>query len=178
MATSRGKAAVMRYMKDAPEALRERVLRGAARAAGAVVATKAKELSISSEVSDKIKVRTKREDGKIIARVQVLMGNYNLPLWLEYGTDPHFISVSDSQRRGQGIRRINSKVREEGGNASLVIGGNFVGETVFHPGARAHPFLRPALDMEEADAIRAAQAFISARVMPSGITGSDQGDEP
>ena len=91
----------------------------------------------------------------------------------ETGTAPHFIRVDDSQRRGMGINRINKSVKE----GSLVINGKFVGATVHHPGARPHPFLRPALDMKEGEAIAAAQAYIDARITPSGITGDSSGDE-
>jgi hypothetical protein len=103
--------------------------------------------------------------------------NWFRALWLEYGTDPHFISVSESERKGRSIGRVNQQLREAGGNASLVIGGKFVGETVFHPGARPYPFLRPALDVKEADAVRAAQAYINASVSRRGITVSDEGNE-
>ncbi len=177
MPTVRGKSEVKRYMAAAPEQLLTRVLRGAARAAANVVADEAKEQVISSEVRGAIKVATRREDGRIIALIQVKgKGAYIAP-WLEHGTAPHFISVDDSQRDGKSVRRINQQVREAGGDRSLVINGQFVGATVWHPGARPHPFLRPALDLKEAEAIRAAQHHIATRVRRTGIVGHDEGDE-
>jgi len=177
MASLKGKDALRLYLSRLPEQFLPRVLRGAARAAATVVADEAKLRSISDDVSAAIKVRTKLEDGKVVGRIIVAMGRNNLPLWLEYGTDPHFITVDDGQRGGLGIKRINAKVGEAKGQGSLVIGGKFVGTTVFHPGAQAHPFLRPSLDIKEAEAMRAAQHYISTRVKRSGIVGQDAGDD-
>src|SRR3546814_7310576 len=110
-------------------------------------------MRISDWISDVVSSDRKREDGLIIAKMQVKgPGSYIAP-WLEYGTDPHFISVDDSQRDGMSVRKVNQKVTAAGGDGSLVINGHFVGTTVFHPGARPHPFLRPALDIKEGEAI-------------------------
>lgn len=168
MATSKGRSDVSRYIANIPGAL-ERLLRGAGRAGANVIAEEAKQRSISSEVSGAIRVSTSVKEGMVTARIQVKgPGSYIAP-WLEYGTDPHFISVDDSQRQGMSIGRVNKKVKD----GSLVINGKFVGATIFHPGAKAHPFLRPALDMKEVDAVVAAQAYINARVSPKGIASGD-----
>lgn len=168
MATSKGGDQVRRFIAQLPDKLEKTVLRGAARAAGKVVAEEAKARSVSDEVSDAISVVTKAQPGLVVAKVQVKgPGAYKAP-WLEYGTDPHFITVDDSQRQGMSASRIN-KLGKAG---TLVINGEAVGTTVFHPGARPHPFLRPALDTKEAEAIAAAQSYINARVSRSGVTGS------
>jgi hypothetical protein len=174
MATSTGRSEVKAYMASLPAQIEKKLLRGAARAAAEVVADEARDRVISPEVRKAIKTRTSAEEGRVIAKVQVQMGGYNLPLWLEYGTDPHFISVDDSQRQGMSVRKVNDAHKA----GSLVINGQFVGATVLHPGARPHPFLRPALDTKEAEAIAAAQNYINARVSPAGITGtgSEAGD--
>lgn len=172
----RGRAEVRRFIEQVPAELKSKVLRGAARAAAKVVAEEAKERSISEQVSNAIKVATSAKDGRVIAKVQVKGEGAFIAPWLEYGTDPHFISVDDSQRKGLSVARINKLQKDNPG--SLVIGGTFVGTTVFHPGAQARPFLRPALDVKEAEAIAAAQAFINSRVTRAGIVGAaDQGDQ-
>ena len=173
MGTSRGGADVRRFMAALPGQIERKVLRGAARAAANVVATEAKERSISSEVAGAVKVAVKAEEGRVVAKVQVKGPGAYIAPWLEYGTDPHFISVDESQRRGMSVGRVN-RLGKEG---SLVINGQFVGTTIHHPGARPHPFLRPALDAKEGEAIAAAQGFINARVRPAGITGDDEPEE-
>ena len=176
MPTVRGKEEVARFVASLPEQFEKKLLRGAGRAAVNVIKAEAKARSVSDEVAAAVKTSVRTSDGRIVAKVLVKgPGDYKAP-WLEYGTDPHFISVSDAQRGGKGVKRINAQVREAGGDASLVIGGNFAGETVFHPGARPHPFLRPALDIKGDDAVRAAQAYINARVSKAGVTGSEENE--
>ncbi len=173
MASVKGRAAVSKFLSQLPEDIANKLLRGAARTAANVIADEARDRSISSEVSAAIKVSTKREGGRIIAKVQVKGDGAYIAPWLEYGTDPHFISVDDSQRAGMSVRKVNERTKE----GALVINGQFVGTTVWHPGARAHPFLRPALDMKEADAIRAGQEFITSRVTRAGIQGAAEKDD-
>jgi len=171
MVTVRGQGDVRQFLASIPDQLEDKVLRGAARAGAKVIAEEAKARSISTEVSASIKVRTRLEASRVVGLVQADMGRSNLPLWLEYGTAPHFISVDDSQREGRSVRKVNE-------NGSLLIGGKFVGDTVYHPGARPHPFMRPALDSSEGEAIAAAQAYINRHVTRNGIVGDDDaGDD-
>lgn len=174
MVTSRGKSDVQRFMAGLPEQIASKLLVGAGRAGGKVIADEARDRVISQDVADNIVVRTKREDSRVIVRITVRKGfALSVGNWLEWGTSPHFITVDARQRDGRSVRRIN----ELGDHASLMINGKFVGETVYHPGARAHPFLRPALDLKEGEAISMAQAYINARITPQGITGTaDRGD--
>lgn len=179
MAQVKGRSAVSTYLtRDLPEQLISRVLRGAARAGAKVIADEAKARSVSVDVSDAIIIRSRTVDQRIIVRITVKKGwAYARALWLEYGTAPHFISVADHQRGGQGVGRINAKVNEAGGDGSLVINGAFVGDTVWHPGARPHPFLRVSLDLKATEAISTAQAYINARVSRTGITGQEVSDD-
>lgn len=164
MVNVKGRSEVKRFIGGIPAEVAT-LLRGAGRAGATVIADEAKDRVISREVRGAIKVATKAEDGRIIAKVQVKGPGAYIAPWLEYGTDPHFISVDDSQRGGMSIGKINERVKA----GSLVIGGNFVGKTVHHPGARPHPFLRVALDTKESEARNAAQAFINSRISKTGI---------
>jgi len=172
MASAKGRTARKRYMAALPGQIMP-VLRGAARSGAKVIAEEAKDRCVSSEVRNGIKVNTSADDNRAVARVRVKgKGAYKAP-WLEYGTSKHFISVDDSQRGGLGIRKINDEVKA----GSLVIAGQFVGKTVEHPGARPHPFMRPALDAKESEAIKSAQTYIDKRVRRSGIQNDDSGGE-
>lgn len=180
MVSVRGRSEVKRFIAQLPEEIEKKVLRGAARAGGKVIADEAKLRAPSDEVREDIVIRTSgAETGRVVVKITVKPGwGRSVGIWAEYGTDPHFITVDDSQRAGQGIRRINQQVREAKGDGSLVIGGKFVGATVFHPGARAIPFLRPSLDTRKGDAITAAQGFINARISRRGIVeGNDAGSD-
>ncbi len=169
-----GSSEVRRFIAQLPADLEAKVLRGAARAGATIIADEAKARTNSHEVAEAIKVATKREGDQMIGKVQVKGPGAYLAPWEEYGTDPHFISVDPSQRGGMSVRRINDKTKE----GSLVIGGQFVGATVHHPGAGAHPFLRPSLDSKESEAITAAQEHINSRITRAGIVGAaDTGDD-
>lgn len=173
MPTVRGKAEVQRFLTKLPADIEAKLLVGAGRRAANVVAAEARERTQSDEIRGAIKVSVRREEGRIVAKVQVKGKGAYLAPWEEYGTDPHFITVDDSQRDGLSVRQINKRQRE----GSLVIGGAFVGTTVWHPGARAHPFLRPSLDLKEAEAIAAAQSYITTRVTRAGIVGRAEQDD-
>lgn len=169
MPTSRGRDQVNTFIESIPAQM-QKPLRGAGRAGGTVIADEIKDTTPSEEVRDNVRIRTRAESDRIVVKIDVKDRWANsVGIWLEYGTEGHFISVDESQRRGFSVGRINTLARE----GSLVIGGNFVGSTVWHPGARAHPTFRPALDRKEGEAIAAAQAYINAHVTPTGIIGGD-----
>lgn len=169
----RGRSEVKRFIAQLPGEIERKLLRGAGRAAAKVVAEEAKDRSISDEVSSAIRIRVSTTDGGVVAKVQVRGPGAYIAPWLEYGTSAHFIRVDDSQREGMSVGRIN-RLHNEG---SLVIAGKFVGSSVFHPGARPHPFLRPALDVKADAAFAAAQGYINSRVGPSGIRGAVEPEE-
>lgn len=174
MASVKGQAAVKRYLADLPATIEKKLLRGAGRAGAKVVMEEAKARSVSREVADKLEMRTASSPGRVTIKIRVAAGwARSLGIWQEYGTDPHFISVDDSQRQGMSVKRVN-KLQKEG---SLVIGGHFVGATVWHPGAQRHPFLRVALDLKEAEAVAAAQSYINSRITPAGIVGTAESDD-
>jgi hypothetical protein len=173
MVTVRGKTEVTRYINGLPGQI-NKVLQGAARAAAKVVADEAKSRSLSQEVSDGIGTRTKVEGGRIVCWVSVKKGwASSVGTWLEYGTSAHFISVDERQRMGMSVGRINKQVKA----GSLVINGNFVGSTVRHPGARPHPFLRPALDTKQGEALAAAQGYINSHVTGGQVVATAEADE-
>lgn len=140
-------------MQDTVPTALMKVLRGAGRVAGDVIADEAGERSISDQVSAAIKVKVTVTGGRVAVWIHVKGKGSYLAIWLEYGTAKHEITVRKAR--------------------SLVIGGKFVGTSVQHPGVDPHPFLRPALDLKIREAIAAAQAFIDARVRRSGIDTTD-----
>lgn len=166
MAWAKGRAEQKRFLLETGPAELRRLLLVAGRAGANVIAAKARDLSISSEVSEAVKVKVKADETKVVATVYLKGPGAYKGRWLEWGTDPHFISVDASQRDGRSVRRINDLAKE----GSLVINGHFVGDTVLHPGAERHPFLRPALDLMGTTAIATAQAVLNRNVKPTGIT--------
>ncbi|WP_313534395.1 HK97 gp10 family phage protein [Sphingomonas sp.] len=175
MVTVRGRDTVNRFFAELPKEIETKLLRGAGRAGGKVIADDARERALAEEIRDDLVLKTSSRDGRIVVKITVKPGwGYSLGVWQEWGTEPHFIRVAENQRQGRSIGRINQLAKA----GSLVIGGRFVGETVHHPGARPSPFLRPALDLRGADAIAAAQAYINSRIAGGKIVGAaDPEDE-
>jgi hypothetical protein len=169
MVKVRGREAFYAAFDRLPAEIEEKLLRGAARAGANVLAADVKENAPADEVRDAVKVRTRSTPERISGTVGIV-GAWprSLAIWAELGTDPHYITVDDSQRGGRSVRKVNELAK----GGTLVINGQAVGTTVFHPGARAKPFMRVALDMKGAAAIAAAQAYINARITPGGIVGS------
>ena len=52
---------------------------------------------------------------------------------------------------------------------TLWINGNPVGKAVKHPGARKQPFMRPAIDSRQRDAIESFKAYVAKRFTKQGI---------
>ncbi|WP_294353324.1 HK97 gp10 family phage protein [uncultured Sphingomonas sp.] len=176
MAGVRGREAVSRYLRDLPEEL-TKVLRGAGRAGGKVIADEARAEVRSDLVRANITAKSAIDAEQVRVTVTVKRGfARSVGTWLEYGTDPHFISVDDSVRRGMSVGRINRAGSDEH-KASLVINGKPVGTTVFHEGARPYPFLRPALDRKGDDAIGAAKQYVLSRIKGGAVVAEPEAQE-
>ncbi len=178
----KGREAEQRRRDQVPDKIK-RLLRGAARAGAAVIASDAKERVASEAVREGVVVgRAKEQDGRITVRISVKNGwPRTLGTWLEYGTSAHFISVDPNLAEGRTAARINkldkdaAKNGQSGPGATLVINGKPVGATVFHPGAREQPWLRPAQDIRARDAVAAAQDHINKGVGRATPTGDEDG---
>lgn len=163
MASVKGLSEVRAYIGGIPARMQP-ILREAGKAGAAVIADEIALRTPSSEVRDALRTTSKTADGRITVKIDLEPGwGRSVGIWMEYGTAPHFISVDESQRQGRSITTINRRVGDNDGNGSLVIGGKFVGKTVFHPGAQAHPAFRPALDSKRDEALAAAQAYVNSK---------------
>ncbi|MEH3103437.1 MAG: HK97 gp10 family phage protein [Sphingomonas phyllosphaerae] len=163
--TVKGLDQVQRYIRNAPTRI-ARVLNGAGRIAGKVVAEEAQDRAPSDEVE--VIVVAKGTDGRIRVRIDVKKGwGRSLAIWAEYGTIGHYISVDMERSGGRTARRVNTLAKD----GVLVINGKPVGKTVWHPGAKQEPFMRPALDVKRTEAIRAGQAYIDEQVRKGALAG-------
>jgi hypothetical protein len=170
--TVKGREALRAHLLGAVPKQIQTVLRGAVKAGASVIAEEAKQRCTSAEVSAAVKVKAAPADGTKAAASVVIDGAWerSVARWLEFGTSAHFISIDDSQREGRSVGRTNKLLKAK----VLAIGGQPVGTTVFHPGATPHPFIRPARDTAEREAIAAAQAYVNQRM---GSTGGSVDDD-
>ena len=174
----KGLAELDKLLKELPAKIEGNVIRGALRAGQKTMmdAVKAK-LSENSSIKTKalersIRIRFNRKSAKRgWINSYLIAGNAEAYYshWVEYGTAAHFISVkkeaapSRMTRRGiksYGIGTINKMVKR----GSLVIGKNFVGQSVAHPGARPKPFMRPAFDANSDKSIESMVEYMKKRI--------------
>ncbi|MXS81575.1 HK97-gp10 family putative phage morphogenesis protein [Nitrosomonas oligotropha] len=162
---------LQKFMDQLPAKMEANIMRGALRAGMSVVKDKAK-MSIenqSGELASGLRVYTRIREG--IIRASLVTGGYHgyVAMWVEFGTRPHLIKVQEeekkinyrlSAKRGELVRESMTTVNRR----VLMIGGNFVGPVIKHPGAKPKPFLRPALDTEGTRAIVAAGNYIKMRL--------------
>lgn len=147
------------FLDQLPDKLVRNVLRGGLRAGAREIAKEAKAgiHSISGELARGVKVATATVKGQARAYVRLRGKAAYIGRFVEYGTAPHII-------RAKGAKASIRTLNEMDARGSLVIGGRFVGSVVRHPGAKAKPFLRPALDRKAAAAVNAAGEYIARRL--------------
>jgi HK97 gp10 family phage protein len=147
------------FLQQLAPKIERNVLRTGLRAGAKVVLPVAKGniRSHSGELAASLKVGTRGRGGVVTGYVRTKV---YYARFVEYGTVPHSITAKD--RKG------------------LSIGGLFF-QSVQHPGAKPHPFLRPALDTQaQAAVIAAAEAMKERLSTKEGLDTSAvliQGDE-
>lgn len=169
----KGRDALQRKLLDQLPKQIAKVLEGAARAGGKVIADEARHRCINDTVRGTIKVKmvAAKDKPTVAAKIHTTGPGAYLAPWIEYGTKPHIIAVRDARdRNGLSVNAINRGIKQ----GTLVIGGEAVGPIVHHPGVVGHPFLRPAVDTAEAEAMAAAQSYITRKLKAGGQrSGSD-----
>lgn len=138
------------FLQQLAPRVEKNIMRAALRAGANVLKAEAKhEVPVDEgDLLASIRVSVKSKGGTIYASVKA--GGKKAPHWhlVEFGTHPHKIKPKKAH--------------------ALTIGGMVVGE-VHHPGARAKPFMRPALDAKSTEAIAAVVAKIRERLTKEGI---------
>ncbi len=163
--TIKGLSELQRFLDELPAKIERNIMRGAMRAGAKDVllpAVRQNIRSVSGELADSLTAGATARGGTVTGYVRT---RHYRRLWVEYGTRPHYIQVKGAGRRnyselGVSVRTLNRMVER----GSLVIGGQFVGSSVAHPGAQKKPFLRPALDTRGADAVVAVGEYVKKRL--------------
>lgn len=155
----KGLSELERALEQLPAKLARNVVRGGLRAGAVILRDAAKSLvpvakpspenvlhhgGYAGALRDSIRVSTRIEGTKVTAKVSVggtkkSGADTYYALWVEMGTRPHVITPLNG--------------------GALMIGGRAVAH-VMHPGARPHPFMRPAMDSQAAAAVLAVANYI------------------
>lgn len=149
----RGLREIGRFLDELPPQVERSILRGGVRAGGVVIMRRAETLVAveSGDLRRSLRVSTRARGGVVTATV--IAGNaiaYYAQM-AEYGTQAH---------------DIKPKRRE-----ALKVGGLYFSR-VSHPGAKEQPFMRPAMDGEQQNALLAVGLYARARLTKAGLNAS------
>lgn len=132
-------------LQQLPVEIETKIMRNAMAAGVRVIRDEAKlqvaDTSESGLLRKAIKSTRNTKRGQVIAKVKLKGPHSYAGLFLEYGVEPHEISVRNAE-------------------GSLKIGKNYVGQEVMHPGFSAKPFFRPAFDAKAKEAINVIGEYI------------------
>lgn len=134
-----------KLLKELPARIEGNIMRGAMRAGAKVFADRAKQMVPvkSGQLRDSIKVSTRSKRGRVSATVRAGSKKAFYAHMVEFGTARHFIKPRKRK--------------------SLFFAG-IAREVVDHPGASPKPFMRPALDGGQVEAVNAAADYIRKRL--------------
>lgn len=150
-----GLAELQQFLDQLPAKLEKNVLRGAMRAGAKVQMERAKQIvpveaagPHAGALRDSLRIKTSVRNGVVKASVSAGNKKAYWARWVEFGTAPHFIKPKNRK--------------------SLFFAG-LAREVINHPGAKKHPFMRPALDGTVQAAVQAVGAYIRKRLTKEGI---------
>ena len=164
----RGGRELQEFLSSLPAKLEQNILRSALSAGARVVAKEAKAKvpvsppnsrnarlygAYAGALQKSIKVVSRSKNGRITASVKVGDKIAYYAKWVEFGTWAHSIKKGAKRKAGT------------------------VETGVPHPGARPRPFLRPAFDEKQAEAVAAVAAQVRKRLTKEGIN-SPAPEEP
>lgn len=153
----RGLAELEKALAELPAKIERNIVRSALRAAAKVTLEEAKrQVPVrSGKLRDSLRVSTRVVKGKPVATITAGGSKKGAPFYahlVEFGAKPHFIKASKAK--------------------ALAVGGGRL-KSVHHPGARKHPFMRPALDATKQAAVLAFGQAVKAKLTKQGIDTPD-----
>lgn len=151
-----GGAALDALLQSLPQKVETNVMRSALRAGAAVYLAQVKQ-NIPVKLGDlraSARITTRKgRGGQISASVKVGNRQAFYAQMVEFGTRAHAISAAPGH--------------------SMAINGIFTRGVVNHPGARPHPFMRPAADAQFSAAVAAVQKKVRDRLRTQGLDVPD-----
>lgn len=149
-----GLSELQKLLDDLPGNIEKNVVRGGIRAAAKVVLEEAKRLApvggsnlpkgeSPGDLRDSIRISMKVKKGLVTASINAGSNKAYYAHMVEFGTAQHFIKPKNRK--------------------SLFIAG-LMKEIVDHPGAKAKPFMRPAIDSKAEEAINAMADYMRDRI--------------
>ena len=141
----KGGAELQAFLQQLPAKIEKNVMRGALRAGAKVIQQAVREKAPIHRgiLRESIKLKTSSRNGVVSARIVIGDKKSFYAHFVEFGTKAHTITA----KKG-GLIFFNGVFRE----------------SIDHPGARAEPFARPAMDESQGQALLAATQYIKKRL--------------
>lgn len=155
----KGLQEIKAFLDELPVKMQNNIMRGALRAGARPIAmeAKARVAKKSLTLARSIRYNTTKDKGRLKVMAYVRAGGKGregkrlgafYAHMVEFGTQPHVIKAKANNPRGlfgRGIKQVN------------------------HPGTRAQPYMRPAMDYRQMDALRAMRDYIYKRLTKTGL---------
>lgn len=149
-----GLSELQKLLDDLPANIEKNVVRGGIRTAAMVIQDEAKRLcpmggsnlpkgESPGDLRDSIRIKMKLRKGWVMAKINAGSNKAYYAHMVEFGTAQHFIKPKNRK--------------------SLFVAG-LMKEIVDHPGAKAKPFMRPAIDSKTEEAIAAMADYMRDRI--------------
>ncbi len=138
------------------------IIRGGLRAGTSVFLKRARQFVPikSGALRRSLRIRTSSKKGQLTATLVAGGKEAFYAGMVEFGTAPHLIVA-----RNQQDRNVAAKVNRATDNGAKALSfGSTIVEQVQHPGSAPRPFMRPALDGGEQEALEAMGAYIMNRI--------------
>jgi HK97 gp10 family phage protein len=158
-----GGEALAKALKELPTKIERNIMRSAMRKGARVIANEAK-ANVPVDDGDlkrSIRVTTRSQKGEVTATAVAGNKRAFYANWVEFGTVGHMINAKPGKLLKFTAR--DGKVIET--------------PRVLHPGARAKPFMRPALDNKADEAVKAVARQVRAKLNERGINTPDNGGD-
>jgi len=141
----KGLADLQKFLDTLPAKVERNIMRGALRAGIKTIQPLAKQNinSVSGLLAAGLKIGTRSRGGIVTSYLKASGPHAFLAKWVEFGTRAHNIAA------------------KKGGWLSF---GGIFAKSVDHPGAKPHPFMRPALDSGAQTAVQAAAEYMRTRL--------------
>lgn len=187
----KGFAELDKALRELPDKIERNIIRSALRQGAKVIEAEAKRLcpiappttvnrerygNQAGELRNSIRSSVKVHKGVPVATISAGNEKAYYAKWVEFGTAGHLISVKDGPTRmtRKGPKKISVKTLNKRIKAgTLMIGSKAIGKSVWHPGSKAVPFMRTALDTAARAAIAAFGAQVKKRLTKEGINTPD-----
>lgn len=162
-------------LRTLPEKMQKNVNRAGLRAGAVVLLDQVKQnIPVKSgNLRKTARISSRAKNGAVSVSVKAGGKVKGIDAWyarlVEFGTRPHLVQVSEKDRGINGRTGRAVSVTTVNRRRSLMIGTTLVGPSVQHPGSRARPFMRPAIDAKLPEALKAITAKIRERLSKQGL---------